>query len=78
MRRHPQLGYGSLTDRMTVHDGRTLFHEGILDKSQDGFIQRLDEVERQMQGTSRITSRHAFVPMLVQECKKGQSTWRSQ
>ena len=70
MRRHPQLGYGSLFDRMTVHNGRTLFHEGMWDKSQARLTQRLEEVERQMQSTTRITSRQAFVQMLVRECKK--------
>jgi hypothetical protein len=70
MRRHPQLGYGNLHDRMTVHNGRTLFHECKWDKEQARISQRLEEVELQMKGTTRITGRHAFVQMLVQECKK--------
>ena len=70
MKRHPQLGYHSLLDRMTVHNARTLFHECRWDKEQAQISQRLEEVEQQMKNSARIDGRNAFVQMLVRECKK--------
>ena len=70
MRRHPQLGYGSLVDRMTVHNGRTLFHPNMWEKAHDRLSLRLAEIEEQMKNTAKITNRHAYIQMLVQECKR--------
>ena len=69
MRRHPQIDINSLVDRMTVHNGRTLFYMGRDEKAHTQLTQRLEEVETEIRNTRYVGARQAYVQLLVAEVK---------
>ena len=55
--RHQQLGDASLADRMTVHNGRTLFYASSHETAQLNLTQRLEEVGKHMRNTIYVGPR---------------------
>ena len=61
MHRHQQLGEASLADRMTVHNGRTLFYASRLEKAELNLTQRLEEVTKQMLNTTTYLRKNTYI-----------------